>query len=212
MARTQQSSHAATPISVSVLRGGLLVFIFAILITGGFLLSPSVLVGINFGYQIYVRETSDQLQFLNKQKADLAGEVAKQTEIATEAAATGGRDTLSPDDKARISVDVTLAASRGAVAKSQLTAVQAQIDEIEKKRDSIYEDSETLYLVVRALCLGALGTLVLALTKFVSKTNGARLFDEISLGRMLASMVVGSMVSVVAFGLFYTKQISLFKI
>lgn len=192
------------------LRGLCLAFAFAILVIGGFLLSPSVLASVNFAYQMYNKQTATQRQELDKQKATLSANIdATNEHIMQETAAA----TLAsnPADAAKLAADAATLSGHATLAKSDLKAVQAQIDQIDQRRDALYADSENLFLVIRALCLGALGTFVLVLTKFVSDPRRGPLFDQVGFERVLASMVVGAMVSVVAFGLFYTKQISLFS-
>ncbi|MBN4080182.1 hypothetical protein JYT31_00820 [Beggiatoa alba] len=74
---------------------------------------------------------------------------------------------------------------------------------------------ENLYYVMRALCLGALGAILtlLATSSIKSKkiSTYKSLFNETNYWQSLISnCLAGSIVSVVAFALFYTKQISIF--
>ncbi|MGL6529193.1 hypothetical protein ACSZM9_08840 [Aeromonas hydrophila] len=74
---------------------------------------------------------------------------------------------------------------------------------------------ENLYYVMRALCLGALGAILTLLANSSIKSkklvNYNSLFSEPDYWQsLITNCLAGSIISVVAFALFYTKQISIF--
>jgi uncharacterized coiled-coil protein SlyX len=92
--------------------------------------------------------------------------------------------------------------------KAGITSTQA---ELRKKLDTAAVDSANIYVVARALALGAIGALMSIFAKYLAGPTGRPLFeDSTSLGRMWASIAMGGIVSVVVVGLFFTGFISIF--
>jgi hypothetical protein len=92
------------------------------------------------------------------------------------------------------------------------TSIDASRVEIRKKIDATATDNVNIYLVARALALGAIGALMSIFAKHLSVPSGRPLFDDAaSMGRMWASIAMGGIVSVVVIGLFFTGFISIFS-
>jgi hypothetical protein len=92
--------------------------------------------------------------------------------------------------------------------KASIASTQA---ELKKKLDATAADSANIYVVARALALGAIGALMSIFAKYLAGPTGRPLFeDSASLGRMWASIAMGGIVSVVVVGLFFTGFISIF--
>jgi hypothetical protein len=90
------------------------------------------------------------------------------------------------------------------------------IETSEKKRKELQtiiersaSESTNLYLVARALALGAIGAIMSMLAK-AAGAEGANITGPQNLNRMWSTMGIGAVVAVVALGLFHTKQISIF--
>ncbi|WP_256805550.1 hypothetical protein [Bradyrhizobium sp. Bra64] len=88
--------------------------------------------------------------------------------------------------------------------------VSNQLD-IRKKLETAAADTSNIYVVARALSLGAIGALMSIIAKFLaSPTKRGLLEDSNFIGRMWASMAFGGVASVVVIGLFFTGFISIF--
>jgi hypothetical protein len=187
----------------------LLVIIGAVLLVGGFLVTPGTLVGLNFDYRSYIEETTDLYSGLVTQSSQISKQIQ---EIEQKTVAVSGQATLAVDKTttAALSEQAAELVAHSAILRNQLKDIQSKLTAIDSKRAMLRADTQDTYLIVRALCLGAIGSVIMLLTKYVSSAPGKRFFDVIDYGRTLASMAIGSIVSVVTFGLFYTKQISIF--
>jgi hypothetical protein len=91
------------------------------------------------------------------------------------------------------------------------SGVEANRDDLRKKLDAAAADSANIYVVARALALGAIGAMMSIFAKYLASPTVSSLFaDDGSMGRMWASMAMGAIVSVVVVGLFFTGFISIF--
>jgi hypothetical protein len=195
---------------MSIWRQSQLIIIFIVLIVGGFLLTPGVLIAINFDYQMYFAQTVSKNLELSKEKVHLFREISELTDAVTAMAAkaANAKDASTAADFSTEAATISAKISR---LKNESNSIQTEIDEIERQLSKRQAQTENLLLVIPALCLGALGSVVFTFTKFVASPKGTRLFELVEFNKMIASMVIGAMVSVVVFGLFYTKQISIFS-
>jgi hypothetical protein len=187
----------------------LLVIICAVLLVGGFLLPPGALIGLNFDYRSYVEETTGVYSGLETQSSTLLNQIQ---EIEEKILSITGESTLAADKTAAVALSeqATVLSGQVALLRNQLKDVQSKITIINSKRETLRADTQNTYLIIRALCLGAIGSIIMLLTKYISSAPGKEFFDVIDYGRTLASMMIVAIVSVVTFGLFYTKQISIF--
>jgi glucan phosphoethanolaminetransferase (alkaline phosphatase superfamily) len=83
--------------------------------------------------------------------------------------------------------------------------------EMTKLLETTAAESTNLFLVTRALALGAIGAIMSIFAEFVVIRHRNNLFNESSLARLWTTMAMGAIVAVVALGLFHTKQISIFS-
>jgi hypothetical protein len=83
---------------------------------------------------------------------------------------------------------------------------------LKKKLDASASESVNIYIVTRALALGAIGAMISIFAKFLVLGSPHFLFeDRMIMSRMWASMVMGGTVAVVVIGLFLTGFISIFS-
>jgi len=209
---------------------------FVILLLVGFLATPGLFKIVNPEYLLALREYGRPLTKLTEDASDaeslMAGlrskisslerdlkdlnsaSLAKQTEMQIAGA--------SAEELASVSVGFGVKANGIRSEKEQLAEqlktleerranIETNRTELRKKIDGSAADSINIYLVARALALGAIGALMSIFAKYLSNPTPQPLFDnEASMGRMWASIAMGGIVSVVVIGLFFTGFISIF--
>jgi hypothetical protein len=74
-----------------------------------------------------------------------------------------------------------------------------------------YGYADNVYLVVRAIALGALGALLYTTINFLSRRRWRDLFADGNLERAVAAALVGAIAAVVVFAVFHTRQVSIFS-
>jgi len=212
------------------------VITFVILLLIGFLATPGLFKIVNPEYLLALRENGPPLAKLTQDANDTdtsitglqskISELKKSiTDIAIASGAKQSSMNLANQPKADIASVGIDAASRAASLTSEMDQVSATKKALEDKRASIEAsradlrkkidasaaDSVNIYLVARALALGAIGALMSIFAKYLSDPIPHTLFDnDASLGRMWASIAMGGIVSVVVIGLFFTGFISIF--
>jgi hypothetical protein len=90
-------------------------------------------------------------------------------------------------------------------ASKAISLTQARIEGINR-------DITNMFLIIRSFCLGALGGFAILMANYAFNDSGLSIISRDRFGRSLASMLMGGIVAILAFGLFYTKQISVFHI
>jgi hypothetical protein len=209
---------------------------FVILLLVGFLATPGVFKMVNPEYLLALREVSGPLAKLtldasdtDSKMADLQSKISGLQKSITDVAiaATAKQSSMNianatAADIAAVGVD---AASKTASFKSEMDqatadkatlkdkrdSIEANRAELRKKLDASAADSVNIYLVARALALGAIGALMSIFAKYLSVASTQGLLeDKASIGRMWASIAMGGIVSVVVIGLFFTGFISIF--
>ncbi len=94
-----------------------------------------------------------------------------------------------------------------------------RISNLENRLISLKEDNhyENLFFVIRSLSLGALGAMLTLLASSSIKSKKVRSYDSLFHDKAYWSLVItnclaGSIVSIVVFALFYTKQITIYPV
>jgi hypothetical protein len=135
----------------------------------------------------------------------LKTENASQELIITSQAEFGSKSAKIVNEKIQVTEDKKIAEAR----KASLNANRV---ELEKKIRVSTSDTTNIYLVTRALALGAIGAMISIFAKFLLMGSTHFLFeDRMIMSRMWASMVMGGIVAVVVVGLFLTGFISIFS-
>jgi hypothetical protein len=209
---------------------------FIVLLLVGFLATPGIFKIVNPEYLLALREYSAPLTKLTQDASDTDSKIAElQSKISDSertlkdlgSAAIAKQAAMrianaSPSDIAAVTVELGSKANGIAHEKDQLTGelkmladkragIEANRSELRKKLDASATDSTNIYLVARALALGAIGALMSIFAKYLSTPTAGPLFDDsASIGRMWASIAMGGIVSVVVIGLFFTGFISIF--
>jgi hypothetical protein len=218
------------------MRTVIFVVTFVILLLVGFLATPGLFKIVNPEYLLALRELGAPLNKLTQNAIDTESQIAilrskifgmerslrdianaataKQSAMAIANAAPSyiAAAGISFADKANgISSEKEQLAEEIKVLEERKTNLEAARNQLVKKLDGSAVDSLNIYLVARALALGAIGALMSILAKYLSTPTPRPLFDDAtSLGRMWASMTMGAIVSVVVIGLFFTGFISIF--
>lgn len=209
---------------------------FVILLLIGFLAPPAFFNLVNPGYLLAQKRYSDSINKLTLQLSEIDSNLtdarAKISKLEI------GIKDISSQNSAKLAAmqiakatpeDISLA---GIDSGAKANALANQINEVDAERRALVEkraaidasltaktksvaatetDSNNIYLVARALALGAIGALMSILAKHLAAANSHPLFeDNTSLGRMWASMTMGGVVAVVVVGLFLTGFISIF--
>jgi hypothetical protein len=209
---------------------------FIILLLVGFLATPGLFKIVNPEYLLALREYRAPLAKLTQDASDTDAKLADVessigglqkniNDVAISANAKLAAMTITNAAKADIEAVSVDAASRAASLKNDMDqalaekgmlkgkrdAIAATSSDMRKKLDDSAADSINIYLVARALSLGAIGALMSIFAKYLSTPTARALFDdEASMGRMWASVAMGGIVSVVVIGLFFTGFISIF--
>jgi hypothetical protein len=218
------------------MRTTICVVTFIILLLMGFLATPGIFKAVNPEYLLALHEYGQQLAKLSQDASDtdiklaeLRTRISKQERSMKElsAAMAAKQSSMSlagapTDEIAKAGIE---AATKMNGLSSELdqftgeftdlkdrkaTIVSAQTD-LRKKLDTAALDSTNIYVVGRALSLGAIGALMSIFAKHLAGPPTRALFeDKASIGRMWASIAMGGIVSVVVVGLFFTGFISIF--
>lgn len=209
---------------------------FIALLLTGFLATPGIFKVVNPEYLLALREYGPQLTKLAQDAAntdlkltELRSNISKQErsmkdlsaalaarqasmrlanspadEIATVAIEAGSKLNGLSNELDQFNIEMAgLKETKAGIASTQT--------ELKKKLDAAAADSTNIYVVARALALGAIGALMSIFAKYLAGPTGRPLFeDSASLGRMWASIAMGGIVSVVVVGLFFTGFISIF--
>jgi hypothetical protein len=209
---------------------------FVILLLVGFLATPGIFKVVNPEYLLALREYSGPLAKLTQDATGTDSKIADlQSQIsglekdlrdqgnAAMAKLSAMKIANAPaSDMAAVSIELSSKANATSSEKDQLvgelkilqqtkTSIEANRADLRKKLDAAAADSTNIYLVARALALGAIGALMSIFAKYLSIPTTRALFgDEASMGRMWASIAMGGIVSVVVIGLFFTGFISIF--
>jgi prefoldin subunit 5 len=209
---------------------------FIVLLLAGFLATPGVFKVVNPEYLLALREYGQQLTKLAQdatntdlKMTELRSNISKlERSMKDSSAALAAKQAsmklanASADEIATVTIEAAsklnglgseieqlnteMAAFKET--KAGITSTQA---ELKKKLDTAAADSANIYVVARALALGAIGALMSIFAKYLAGPAGRPLFeDSTSLGRMWASIAMGGIVSVVVVGLFFTGFISIF--
>jgi hypothetical protein len=209
---------------------------FVVLLLIGFLATPGLFKIVNPEYLLALREYSRPLAKLTQDASDVEPQIATlRSKISI--IAKGLRDlgdasvakqaamkiaNATPSEIAEVGIDFgkqsnalsnegTLLAGELKILEERKANIEASRAELKKKLDASAADSVNIYLVARALALGAIGALMSIFAKYLSNPNPQPLFDDrASVGRMWASIAMGGIVSVVVIGLFFTGFISIF--
>lgn len=223
------------------MRGLVYSAVFVVLLLVGFLVTPGLVRLINAEYWVAVAEygpkasaltdeilsIDQKINLQRRQVSDLEVNIStlrdqREAEVAG-AKSASGQPGIGPR-AAALTVDISRLAEERDKQQKTLTLLSDQRDSLDKSRkevNAIIEkagaDSVNLYLVARALALGAIGALMSIMVKFelaASITKGGEShswFDEHSLPKLWTSTAIGAIVAVVALGLFHTKQITIFS-
>jgi hypothetical protein len=112
---------------------------------------------------------------------------------------------------ASVSRDLNHAQSSRQRLEEQRKSLEKRQAEMMAKIEASQVDSTNLYLVVRALALGAIGSLMSMFAIFLSIARPRNILrDDVTLTKTGASMAMGGIVAVVVVGLFFTGFISIF--
>jgi hypothetical protein len=212
-------------------------FVFVALLLIGFLATPGIFKVVSPDYLLAQREYGGQLAKLTEQLSDEDAKIAvlqskisnldrTLKDLAAEAAATMGKldtEKATPEVIKRTGIEFSSKANPLGNERSQANTEKQQLDEkrasinasrieIENKISVSSADSTNIYLVTRALALGAIGAMISIFAKFLIAGSPHFLFeDRMIMSRMWASMVMGGIVAVVVIGLFLTGFISIFS-
>jgi hypothetical protein len=222
------------------MRGLIYSVVFVVLLLVGFLVTPGVVRLINAEYWVAVAEYSPKASALTDSilEKDRAIRQAKQIidDIETDlndAFRLRDNEIKGNDSNSQAGLGPTasevnkrvgaLLSDRDQQAQ-KLKSLQEERQSLSDSRTEINKiiekagaDSINLYLVARALALGAIGALMSIMVKFETAASGAKgrqshvWFDDHSIQRLWTSTAIGAVVSVVALGLFHTKQITIFS-
>ncbi|MCK1388858.1 hypothetical protein [Bradyrhizobium sp. 21] len=218
------------------MRTTICVVTFIVLLLMGFLATPGVFKVVNPEYLLALHEYGQQLAGLSQDASDTDIKLAEHhtqisklerglKELAAALTAKQSSMTLAGAPAEEI-------AKAGLEAGIKMTGLNAELDqlngefadlkakkvtinstqtEVRKKLDAAAIDSTNIYVVARALSLGAIGALMSIFAKHLAGPPSRALFeDRASIGRMWASLAMGGIVSVVVVGLFFTGFISIF--
>lgn len=222
------------------MRGAVCSIVFLTLLLTGFLVTPSLFKIVNTEYQIAISENREPLQILAKEafqiedqirrtdeeiakiermlsslvslKADLSDDKVRPLPSQTMDLDRSRNETLSRVDrdilKATSELDSTRQLKKSQ--ENQLKGLSDKQTDIKKIIERAAAESTNVYLVTRALALGAIGAILSLFATFGLPRETGKLFDDYFLRRVWMSMAIGSVVSVVALGLLHTRQISVF--
>jgi len=218
------------------MRTTICVVTFIILLLMGFLATPGLFRVVNPEYLLALHEYGQQLTKLSQEASDTDRKLAElRTQIAKQ---ERGLKELSANMAAQQSSMRVAGASTEDIAKAAIEAgvkvngLSSELDQLNgefvdlkdrkativatqtdlgKKLETAAAESSNIYVVTRALSLGAIGALMSIFAKFLAAPTPHALFEDgASIGRMWASMAMGGIVSVVVVGLFFTGFISIF--
>jgi hypothetical protein len=88
--------------------------------------------------------------------------------------------------------------------------IASDIEELTRIVDRTQGQAENVYLVVRAVALGGLGSLGYILVRFMSFRRWSALFADGNLERTVAATMVGAIAAVVSFAVFHTGDVTIF--
>jgi hypothetical protein len=214
--------------------GWILTFIALLLI--GFLATPGIFKILNPDYLLVMRDFRAPLADIGRQSletgknlAEAEGEIAmlerRLAELAAESAAAMAKlqvEKATPEVIATTGVEFGLKGQKVGIeldqARNRKTALEqqkkilenAQAD-ITKRIEAAAPESTNLYLVTRALALGAIGALMSIFAKFLSTAHADVITQSAFSARTGASMAMGAIAAVVIMGLFFTGFISIFS-
>jgi len=188
----------------------------------GFLVTPSFVRLLNAEYWSAVKEYGDDIKKLTLILQDRAQDFDKQ-EIALlefksrlkallerERERTQAGSAIDQDQIAKYNFEIESMQRTRDQTSNEIKSLEQRRKELQSIVDKAANESTNLYLVARALALGALGAFMSLLAKS-HQVEAASKDDENRLQRVWGSMAIGGIVAVVVLGLFYTKQISIFS-
>jgi hypothetical protein len=213
------------------------VAMLVILLLVGFLATPGLFKVVNPEYLLALREYSgpltksaEELSNIDSRIADYRLKISKLEkdikDLATGGAAKAATLANTSAPASEISAVGIAYGFKANVLANELSQSTAEMKALEERRASIEEaraemrkkidatatDSVNIYVVARALALGAIGALMSIFAKFLTTPSSDSLFeDNTSISRMWASMAMGGIVAVVVIGLFFTGFISIFS-
>jgi hypothetical protein len=219
------------------MRSAICVATFVVLLLFGFVASPGVFRSINPEYLLALRELGGSLLQLTKERGEIDSEIsrvqtriseqdlerkqlvlesnAKQAEMATKGAPPAEIASLALEFGKRTGAIVNameLSATQLKQLELRKVNVENSLGAIKKRLEATEADSAKIQVVVRALALGAIGAMMSVFAKFLARPRRRSLFDDdASMGRLWVSMAMGSVVSIVVVGLFFTGFISIFS-
>jgi hypothetical protein len=209
---------------------------FIVLLLTGFLATPGVFDFINPEHLLAVRQYSAPLDQLKRDILDTNNQIIQidlqiaslektLAELITESRAkqvTMGLEGATPiaialaatefgKKSEGVEGDLKQSRSKKAGLEAQRKNFKVSQDEMTKKIEASGAESANLYIVTRALALGAIGALMSIFASLLSISKARAAFDDKdSLTKIWASMAIGAIVSVVVVGLFFTGFISIF--
>lgn len=218
------------------MRTAICVVTFIILLLMGFLATPGLFRVVNPEYLLALHEYGQQLAKLSQEASDtdrrlaeLRTQIAKQERSLKELSANMAAQQSSMRVVGASTEDIAKAAIEAGVKVNGLSSELDQLNgefvdlkdrkativatqaDLGKKLETAAAESSNIYVVTRALSLGAIGALMSILAKYLAAPATHALFaDGASIGRMWASIAMGGIVSVVVVGLFFTGFISIF--
>ena len=213
------------------------VVVFIVLLMVGFLATPNLFDFANPDYLLTLRRYQPTLDKLTAEQIDVEKKISDTTasiskltidlkQLSDEHTAKAAALTIKhakPEEISSLGIDdglrtVTTANERDKLGdyRRALEARKEKIESDEKtitnKIEAAKRKSGNLYLVSRALALGAIGALMSIFAKFLSMTHSPVIFeDRNASARMAASMAMGAIAAVVVMGLFFTGFISIFS-
>lgn len=202
------------------MRGILFSIVFASLLVCGFIATPGFFRALNLEYRNFLDEQGTRLVTMSdgvlKQQYDIADRKAdiqnREQELSSlySAMRKEGSTPQLQETLGKLVSDISQRKLELKIVQDRNELLVDTRSEVTKNLDRMASDSHNVYLVVRALALGAIGALISILAKAIRIERVDALLQRDSAPILLTTMILGSMVAVVALGLFYTRQISIF--
>jgi hypothetical protein len=183
---------------------------FIVLLLIGFLATPGVFKVINPEYLLARHEYSVPLE---KTVSDIREAGNKIFELTLEIL-TLTTDAVTAEDtnvKALKSAQATRLTGVRHMWEQRKQDLENTEADLKRKIEASAAESANLYLVTRALALGAIGALISIFASLLSISKARVVFDDKgALAKVWASMAIGAIVGVVMVGLFFTGFITIF--
>jgi hypothetical protein len=204
--------------------------LLVVLLAVGFFATPGLFKALNPDYWIALNENEAPRNAIRNKISDAEIEIAKiDAQIKEgdkqliEIAATATQEAAGrsePEAKAlmsdalaragKISSNGTLLIGERKKIETSLDALRKQESDIRVNIDKSVEQSKIIYLVTRALSLGAVGAIMSILAQSL-RVQPPQLAGQLSASQVAGPVALGAVVSVVVVGLFFTGFISIFS-